>query len=228
MRIKAWPVLCFTTLLAATTSGFCQSASIADTAAKTSTAGATEAPKALRWFSVQEPVHRRKETGLPDFGQLNANVWRSGQPTREGFMRLAEMHVKTIVNLRKEFPQEKDMVPKGVNYVYIPITDETAPTEEQGKLFLQVVTNPDNWPVLVHCKGGEGRTGVMCALVRYGIDGWDHDRVMKEVGNFRSTVLGLFKTHLCGSQNQFLHDWEGHFKPGSCLAWIGASQPSQP
>lgn len=37
----------------------------------------------------------------------------------------------------KKYLQEKDIVPEGVKYVYIPIADQHAPTPEQAKKFLQ-------------------------------------------------------------------------------------------
>ena len=112
-----------------------------------------------------------------------------------------------MVNLREEYPQDKDIVPEGVKYVYIPITDEHAPTPEQAKQFLEVVSNSDNWPLLVHCHGGEGRAGVMSALVRRSLDGWGCDKTMKEVGNFRVRHLGLFTTPMPACRKRFIQVW---------------------
>jgi protein tyrosine phosphatase (PTP) superfamily phosphohydrolase (DUF442 family) len=162
----------------------------------------------LVWTETAAPVRRLVEKGVPNFGKLNAYVWRSGQPSRAGYERLATQGLKTVINLRKESPQDKDLLPKGVQYFYIPILDNGAPTDEQAKQFLKIVSNPDNWPILVHCKGGEGRAGVMSALVRHSFDGWDHDLVMKEVDNFRVRHLGLIKIGMVGSQRDFIRRWE--------------------
>src|SRR5438045_353835 len=62
------------------------------------------------WPTSTRPTHRLVVKGVPDFGKLNAYVWRSGQPTREGYQRLAAMGLKTIVNLRAEFPDDKDRI----------------------------------------------------------------------------------------------------------------------
>ena len=155
-------------------------------------AKAAAATTAASWHATMEPTHRIVAKGVPNFGKLNDNIWRSGQPTTEGYQQLAALGLKTVVNLRKEFPQDKDLLPQGVNYVYIPITDEHAPTAEQAKQFLDVASNPANWPLLVHCHGGEGRAGVMSALVRRCLDGWDCGKALKEAGNFRVKHLGLF------------------------------------
>ena len=121
---------------------------------------------------------------------------------------MKEMGVKTIVNLRAESEVDKQLLPEGVHYEYFSIRDESAPTEEQGRKFLEIVGNPDNWPVLVHCHGGEGRAGVMSALVRHSFDGWDHKTIMNEVGNFRVAHLGLIKTRMNGNQTRFIEEWE--------------------
>jgi protein tyrosine phosphatase (PTP) superfamily phosphohydrolase (DUF442 family) len=230
MVLKAWRAMCFALLLAASTAGAQQPTGngVAAPAAADTSTPSRDTGKEIHWPSADQLSRRIVEPGLPDFGKLNANVWRSGQPTQRGYAKLAEMHVKTIVNLRAEFPEEKDRIPAGVQYFQIPITDQTPPTDEQAKQFLQIVTNPNNWPVLVHCAHGEGRTGVMCALVRYALDGWEDKRIMQEVGNFRISLLGLMKTRMCDSQRKFIQHWEENNKPGACLAWIGSPQPTQP
>jgi len=165
--------------------------------------------------------------GVPNFGKLNACVWRSGQPSADGLKNLAAMGLKTVVNLQKENPGEKDIVPAGVNYVYIPVQDETAPSVDQGRQFLQVVSDPKNWPVLVHCHAGEGRAGLFSALVRYSFDGWNNSQISDEVMKFRTAYLGMFKTRMQGCQRRFLSDWEQANKPGAYReAMSAASAPA--
>jgi protein tyrosine phosphatase (PTP) superfamily phosphohydrolase (DUF442 family) len=185
---------------------------LADNAApdtKTAAPATVSAPKSLKevWPLTKEATRRLVAKGVPNFGRLNTSIWRSGQPTREGYQVLAKDGLKTVVNLREEFPQDKDLMPEGVKYVYIPIKDQHEPTEEQAKQFLEIASNPDNWPLLVHCHGGEGRAGVMSALVRLSIDGWDQDKTMKEIGNFRIKHLGLFSTAMPSCQRTFLKSW---------------------
>lgn len=179
------------------------------------------------WPETTAPSHRAKESGVPNFGRLNDHVWRSGQPTRDGYQHLATEGLKTVVNLREEFPQDKELLPAGVKYVYIPVKDEHAPTEEQARQFIETVSDPANWPVLVHCKGGEGRAGTMAALVRHSFDGWDNDRIMKEVGNFRVKYFGFIKTNMASCQRDFIKRWEAtpaiKVQPGSAVV---SAEPS--
>jgi protein tyrosine phosphatase (PTP) superfamily phosphohydrolase (DUF442 family) len=200
--LKVWQIL-GVTLLAGT-----QFAALgSDTTTTNLPAPAAATTLKATYKTSADPVHRTSVKGVRNFGKLNDFIWRSGQPTAEGYKALAGLGLKTVVNLRKEFPGDKDLLPEGVKYVYIPITDEHAPTPEQAKQFLEVASNPENWPLLVHCHGGEGRAAVMAAVVRRSLDGWDFDKTMKETGNFRVKHMGLFTTAMPSCQRVFIHDW---------------------
>jgi protein-tyrosine phosphatase len=206
---KIWGVLCVALL------AFAQIAQGDDNASASRTAppappAATSAQKSLKeaWPASNAPIRPIKESGVPNFGKLNDYIWRSGQPSRDGYQFLATQGLKTVINLREEFPQDKDLMPQGVRYVYIPIKDEHAPTDAQAKEFLKTAADPANWPLLVHCQGGQGRAGLMSALIRRSFDGWDHNKIMKEVGNFRVKYLGFIKIPMASSQQKFIQHWE--------------------
>ena len=167
-------------------------------------------PRKELWQTVMSPSRRIVVDGLPNVGKLNDHLWRSGQPTRKGLEQLSELlgvKIKTVVNLRQESEVDKTFLAE-INYIPILMPDEHAPTEANAQKFLDVVSNPDNWPILVHCKGGQGRTGVMSAIVRYSFDGWDHKKIMEEMNNFRISHLGLIKTRMAGPQLAFIENWE--------------------
>jgi protein tyrosine phosphatase (PTP) superfamily phosphohydrolase (DUF442 family) len=173
-------------------------------------AASVAAPKSAKvtWPASIMPSHRVVAKGLPNFGSLNDVIWRSGQPTREGYQFLATRGLKTVVNLRQEFPQDKDLIPEGVQYIHIPIRDEHAPTDEQAKEIVKIASDPANWPLLIHCQGGEGRAGTMSAVIRFSLDKWDHNRIMREVNNFRNTRLGFIKIPMAIPQQRFIRHWE--------------------
>src|ERR1041384_3518124 len=72
-----------------------------------------------QWPETISATRRVKQIGVPNFGKLNKVIWRSGQPRREGYRRLAALGLKTVVNLCEEYPQDREIVPAGVMYVYI-------------------------------------------------------------------------------------------------------------
>jgi protein tyrosine/serine phosphatase len=51
--------------------------------------------------------------------------------------------------------------------------------------FLELVNDPGNQPVFVHCKGGRHRTGVMTAVYRMTADGWTADKAYQEMKQYR-------------------------------------------
>ena len=100
----------------------------------------------------------------------------------------------SLYPILEEYRQDEDLMPKGVKYVYIPVKDENAPTAEQAKQFVDVISNPDNWPVLVHCKGGEGRAGVFSAVVRHS---FDVPAPSKRIQRTRTTASCKTTTNVC-------------------------------
>jgi len=71
-----------------------------------------------------------------------------------------------------------------MRFFRIPMTTRTAPTSDDISQFLQLVNNPANQPVYVHCAGGRHRTGVMTALYRMTHDGWNPDQAFKEMKQY--------------------------------------------
>ena len=63
--------------------------------------------------------------------------------------------------------------------------DAEAPTQTDLRRFVQIVNDPANQPVYVHCAGGKRRTGVMAAVYRMTPDGWSADHAFKEMKQYK-------------------------------------------
>src|SRR5512135_3613642 len=105
---------------------------------------------------------------LPDidnFGQINENYYRGGQPDRAGFDALKRLGVKTIIDLQEDGKKEEPQWARdaGLRYFNIPLSSTRPATPAQTAYFLKLVADPGNWPVYVHCAGGRHRTGAMTA-----------------------------------------------------------------
>lgn len=120
---------------------------------------------------------------IENFGKVNENYYRGAQPTAEGFAKLKQMGIKTVIDLRKDSISEAPewVRANGMQYINIPLKASRPATPEQTDYFLKLVNDPKNWPVYVHCKGGRHRTGALTAIYRITHDGWTADQAYKEM-----------------------------------------------
>jgi protein tyrosine/serine phosphatase len=147
-------------------------------------------------------------------------LYRSGSMTADGFAdALARYHFHTIINLQDEWPDpelsqsyfgwktihEKEMCERlGVRYIYLPpdtISRRKVPEERPAAIdrFLDILAEPGNYPILIHCRAGLHRTGVMTAVYRMEVDGWTPAQALRELkangfGEFPSTSANDYIT----------------------------------
>src|ERR1043166_9169011 len=67
-----------------------------------------------------------------------------------------------------------------MQYVNVPMTGLTPPTEAQISTILALLESNTPGSVLVHCKRGADRTGAVIAAHRIDHDHWDNLRAFKE------------------------------------------------
>ena len=147
---------------------------------------------------------------IHNFGVVEEDIiYRSAQPTDAEFRWLLNQGFKSIVSFRRESGDTgKSALNMGFkNYLWLSIEDETNPNDEQAKRFLDFVTDPQNWPVLIYCKVGAGRTGTMSALIRYAIDGWSMEEAIEEARLYRNGVS------LVENQLDWLNHWAANHPP---------------
>ncbi|CAK8721450.1 Protein tyrosine/serine phosphatase [Candidatus Electrothrix aarhusensis] len=118
--------------------------------------------------------------GVLNFHKLSDTLYRSEQPSAEGFANLKAMGIKTIINLRSFHSDRDEIERSGISYEHI-FMKTWHPEEEDAVRFLQIVTNPKRTPVLVHCQHGADRTGIMCALYRVAVQGWKKEEAIHEM-----------------------------------------------
>jgi protein tyrosine/serine phosphatase len=125
---------------------------------------------------------------LPNFGCVNANLFRGAQPTEDGIKELAKRGVKTIVYLRdtdKNSAAEEQWAKKvGIKFINIPMGNWFAPKDEIMEQILSHINTPGNQPVFLHCKRGADRTGTVIAAYRISHDGWNAEQAKDEAKKF--------------------------------------------
>ena len=123
---------------------------------------------------------------IGNFGKVNDNYYRGAQPKGSDYRDLAALGVKTVIDLQIDGPSNEAGLAKaaGMNFYRIGMTTSKAPTDAQVAQFFDIVTNPANQPVYVHCAGGRHRTGTMTALYRMTYDGWNAQQAYGEMQQY--------------------------------------------
>ena len=118
--------------------------------------------------------------GLSNCYKVSENLYLGAQPTKEGFLQLKALGIKTVVNLRS-FHSDRDDIPCiGLAYEHIYMKAWHAEDKEIVG-FLKIVTDPNKTPVFVHCQHGSDRTGTMCAIYRIAVEGWSKEKAIEEM-----------------------------------------------
>ena len=127
--------------------------------------------------------------GLPNLHRVNAGLYRSAQPSREGFV-LLDTHVslangdppiRAIVSLRA-FKEDSSLVNVSSALLLEEISFKTwHPEDEDVVKFLRIATTPALQPVLVHCRHGSDHTGTMVAVYRIVVEGWTKAQAADEM-----------------------------------------------
>jgi protein tyrosine/serine phosphatase len=128
-------------------------------------------------------LFRAPYDGLEHLGTVAEGVlYRCGQPTPDQLRELiGRFGLRTVVSLRglraADDPDAWEEAERvvcaacGVAFHTIPCNHKNPPTRQQVEHFLALCADPARRPVLVHCRLGQQRTLLFCALYRVRFDG---------------------------------------------------------
>jgi protein tyrosine/serine phosphatase len=122
--------------------------------------------------------------GVPNLHRVTPLIYRSAQPSAEGFHNLAKIGVKTVINLRRTVDDSPLAVGTGLALIHIKITTRHVTDENGAKIALALRALRDaksTGPVLLHCTHGADRTGMIAALWRMLYQGWSRDQALEEL-----------------------------------------------
>lgn len=125
---------------------------------------------------------------LPNFHQVNSQLYRGGQPKAGGLQRLKGLGVKTIVNLRREDDHSRaegaEAQSLGLRYYGISLPEFSRPKDTEVQRALDIIKDPENQPVFIHCHHGKDRTGTIVACYRISHDGWTGEQAKDEARRY--------------------------------------------
>ena len=101
----------------------------------------------------------------------------------------------------------------GVRYVLIKpdvILRRTVPRERPAAIddFLNLMDDPDSYPVLIHCKAGLHRTGCLTAVYRMEYQGWSPGEAYSEL------KAHGFGDWVCTSANDYVNEYVLQYRRG--------------
>lgn len=131
-------------------------------------------------------------------------VYRSGCLTADGLRdAIRRFKIKTVINLQDEDPEPQ----LNNHYFTLQTTAESEVCRREGArmvflfvelvnqhlepgkqpptipAFLRIMDDPENYPVLIHCRAGLHRTGCLVALYRQEYEGWSKADALRELKN---------------------------------------------
>jgi hypothetical protein len=156
-------------------------------------------------------------------------VYRSGQMTADGYAEAVQRFgIRTFINLQDEYPdpdisldyfgtrtiKESELCRQlAVRYVFLRpdlIPRRQVPEHRPRAIdrFLTLLDDPSTYPVLLHCRAGLHRTGVMVADYRMEYEGWTPQQALQEL---RANGFGEWAS---SSANDYITQYILTYRPG--------------
>jgi protein tyrosine/serine phosphatase len=176
--------------------------------------------------------------------RLGEHAWRSAQPAPHNIDAFARCGLRTIVNLRGQrfcgsYVLEKMSCERtGITLVNFKLRSRLAPTREEVRAAAELF-NRVEYPLLIHCKSGADRAGLMSALYLHLKEDVPIARARRQLslryGHSRlgrSGVLDLFFDHYVEDNRRrpmaFLHWVETVYDPKELTRafQLGAARPA--
>jgi tyrosine-protein phosphatase SIW14 len=161
--------------------------------------------------------------GVQNFGEATATLYRGAQPTKEGFVALAEMGIGIVVDLRGSRESERKEVTKlGMRYVPIPWRC-FHPKDEIFAQFLTLLRENPSKKVFVHCRVGDDRTGMMIAAYRMAEQGWTAEEARKEMEAYG---VGFFHRMICPGLSSYEEKFPRQFETSPAFQSLRSTEHS--
>ena len=122
--------------------------------------------------------------GVPNFYQVTPQLYRASQPDAQGFHGLEAMGITRVLSLRQTLDDKTLAVGTGLVLTRVPMKTRHV-GEQNGAKVVQAMRalrqGLNEGPVLVHCRHGADRTGLIVALWRILYEGWSRQAAIDEL-----------------------------------------------
>jgi tyrosine-protein phosphatase SIW14 len=122
---------------------------------------------------------------IPNLHAVKKNLARGGHPGAAGLQDLKALGVSTILNLETEAkPVEREAAyasDLGLRHISRPMDWLTEPSDAFIDELLNILDDPTEEPLFIHCKHGKDRTGLVIGLFRVERQGWAPKKAYAEM-----------------------------------------------
>jgi protein tyrosine/serine phosphatase len=112
--------------------------------------------------------------------QMSPMLYRSALPDGGAVPLLKNLKVATVINFLPEADSNWLSEP-GINQVQLPYRTNHVDDADVLKTLRAIQSAEASGPVLMHCKHGSDRTGLMAAMYRVVIQGWSKEDALSEM-----------------------------------------------
>ncbi|MFP0197434.1 dual specificity protein phosphatase family protein [Pseudomonas sp. PHC1] len=150
--------------------------------------------------AAQIPPSRPVEWAQPvevqyNLFQMSPTLYRSALPDDGAVPLLNNLKVATVINFLPEADSSWLKAP-GIHQVQLPYRTNHVDDSDVLKTLRAIQAAEADGPVLMHCKHGSDRTGLMAAMYRIVVQGWSKEDALNEMtqggfgesGHFRDSV----------------------------------------
>jgi len=155
--------------------------------------------------------------------RLDQHAWRSGQPAPHNIGALAQQGLRTVVNLRGarmcgSYLLEKNACERlGISLIDFKMRSSIAPAREELKAATELFQRIE-YPMLLHCKSGADRAGLMSALYLF----LGREVPLAVAKHQLSLRYGHLRRRSCGILDEFFDSYIDYNRANSMpfLEWI--------
>jgi protein tyrosine phosphatase (PTP) superfamily phosphohydrolase (DUF442 family) len=176
--------------------------------------------------------------------RLGARAWRSAQPAPHQIRAMARQGVRTVINLRGErkcgsyWLEKAACRRRGIEMIDFKLHSRSAPSRECLRTAVELLHRIE-YPMLLHCKSGADRAGLMSVIYRHTVEGVPMAVAIGELswryGHFRRSPTGIldavFERYLTDTRAEpmaFL-DWvENRYDPVALRVAFGQRGRARP
>ena len=112
--------------------------------------------------------------------QMSPTLYRSALPDSEAQALLDKLKIGTVINFLNE-PDDTWLKTPGVVQVQLPYRTNHVDDADVLTALRAIQSAQARGPVLMHCKHGSDRTGLMSAMYRVVVEGWSKEDALKEM-----------------------------------------------